>query len=150
MYLDDGESRSSADANSHPVDFGGDEQAKNEYRQTKITHSYTGEKTRVIKVERVVHDNYTPPNNYTPKFENYFFVAVLHDPSENKGGSGCLKSIKIAGKEINLVTGGTPDQRSEALRASSSNAWYYNENINISFIKVFDDSPSIAITAEMA
>jgi hypothetical protein len=27
-------------------------------------------------------------------------------------------------------------------------AWYYNENINISFIKIFDISPSIVIKVE--
>lgn len=141
MYLDDGVSRSSANVDSHPVEFGGDEQAKGEYRETKIAHSYTGEKTREIKIERI-HDN------YTPKFEKYFFVAVLHDPSETEGISGCLKSVKIAGQEIDLVTGGTPEQRSNTLSTSSSNAWYYNENIKISFIKVFDDISSLAITAE--
>jgi alpha-glucosidase len=140
MYLDDGVSRSSAP--KMPVGSGWDEEANDEYRKTKITHSYTGEKTRQIKVERI-HDN------YTPKFENYFFVAVLHDPSETKTGlSGCLQSIEIAGEKVDPVTGGSPDQRSEALRVSSSNAWYYNENINISFIKVFDDRSSIAITAK--
>ena len=149
MYLDDGISRSSARSrwteyeDTNPQDYGIDEQAGDEYRQTQITHSYIGigQKTRQIKVERI-HDQ------YTPRLENNFFVAVLHDLFETKGNSGCLQTVHVAGQEVQLLTGGTPEQRSNDLRASSSNAWYYNENINISFIKVFDDSPSITITAE--
>lgn len=132
MYLDDGVSRSSS---PKLPEYRWDDVANDEYRKTKITHSYTGKTTRQIKVERI-HDG------YTPKFETYFFVAVLHDPSETIGSSGCLKSVKIAGQEIQHV------QVSDYLNASSKNAWHYNESINISFIKVFDDSPNITITAE--
>lgn len=141
MYLDDGVSRSSASPDNHPVEFGGDDQAKGEYRQTKITHSYTGEKTRQIKVDRI-HDG------YTPKLENFFYVAVLHNPSETRGVSGCLKSVRIAGQQADLITDGSPERRSDALSAYPRNAWYYNENINISFVKVFDNSPNIAIAVE--
>ncbi|HBY79118.1 MAG TPA: alpha-glucosidase [Cyanobacteria bacterium UBA11148] len=133
MFLDDGVSRSSAP--KRPPQSGCDEEANDEYRQTKISHSYTGEKTRQIKVERI-HDG------YTPQFETYFFVAVLHDPSETKGSSGCLKGVKIGGQEVPQLAW------SDDLNASSKNAWYYNQSINISFIKVFDDSPNITITAE--
>ena len=62
--------------------------------------------------------------------------------NEAKGSSGCLKSVKIAGQPIPQVQG------SDNLNASSSNAWYYNQSINISFLKVFDNSPNITITAE--
>jgi alpha-glucosidase len=141
MYLDDGESRSSADVKAHPIEFGGDPQANSEYRNTRITHTYTGEKTRQIAVERI-YDGYTPP------METYFFVAVLHDPSEAKGSSSCLKSVTIDGKQIDFIIYGSPEQRSAGLAASSVNAWYYNENIGISFIKVFDSSPKITIAAE--
>jgi alpha-glucosidase len=84
MYLDDGESRSSAPASQ--VD---DPKANDEYRETKITNNYTGDKTRVIKVERV-HDGYTP-------MEDFFFVAVLHDPGEAKGTHGPLQSVTVGG-----------------------------------------------------
>ena len=140
MFLDDGVSRSSSpksldDYGFEKAEYGWDEEANDEYRRTEITHSYTAEKIREIKVERI-HDG------YTPKFETYFFVAVLHDPAEAKGSSGCLKSVKIAGQPIPQVQG------SDNLNASSSNAWYYNQSINISFVKVFDNSPNITITAE--
>ena len=87
-------------------------------------------------------------DGYTPKFEKYFFVAILHDPLETKTASGCLKNVNIDEHESDLITGGTPEQRSNTLSARSSNGWYYNENINASVIKVFDDSPSITMTAE--
>ena len=133
MFLDDGVSRSSAP--KMEAGCGWDDDANDEYRKTKITHSYTGEKTREIKVERV-HDG------YTPKFETYFFVAVLHEPSETAGPSGYLKSVKIAGQEVPQV------QVSDYLKASSENGWSYNDSIRMSLIKVLDDSPSITIVAE--
>lgn len=136
MYLDDGVSRSSA-----PKAEVDDEKANDEYRETQITHRYTSQKTREIKVERI-HDG------YTPKYETYFFVAVLHDPGEAKGSSGPLKSVTIAGQQVQAISSGSADQRSHALHNAASNAWYYNENINISYIKVFDNSSSITIKAE--
>lgn len=137
MYLDDGVSRSSA---LKQDSFDGDSQAKSEHRQVRITHTYTSDKTREIEIERV-HDNYTPD-------ENYFFVAILHDPSEAQGSTGSLKSIRSKGQDIALIAGDTPEHRAIELDAASCNAWYHNENINISFIKVFDDNPAIAIVAE--
>ena len=119
--------------------MGGDPVAKGEYRQTLITQK-SSSKIRDIKVERI-HDN------YTPSFENYFFVAILHDPSENKSDSRCLKQVTIEGQEIKLITGGNAAQRSNTLNASTDNAWYYNDEINASFIKVFDNKSLINITA---
>jgi alpha-glucosidase len=144
MYLDDGVSRSSAPTKLPGSDEplpGKDEQAKDEYRETRITHEYTGTKTREIRVERI-HDNYTPP------LERYFFTAILHDPAEARGSSGPLRSITIAGHEIHPIADGTSEQRADVLNNASDNAWYYNENTNISFVKVFDNSPSITIRAE--
>lgn len=136
MYLDDGVSRSSA-----PKAEVDDDKANDEYRATKITHSYTSEKTREIKVERI-HDG------YTPKYEQYFFVALLHDPGEAKGNSGPLKSVTIAGQQVSAITGNSPEERAQHLNASANNAWYYNENINISFIKVFDNASSITLNLD--
>ncbi len=129
MYLDDGESRSSA-----PKSQVDDPKANDEYRETLITNNYTGNKTRVIEVKRV-HDGYTPP------LEDFFFVAVLHDPGEQKGTHGPLQSVSIGTTQLPMVG------NSDDLWASNSNAWYYNVSINISFIKVFDQ-PSISIKAD--
>ncbi|MGC1377650.1 MAG: hypothetical protein WA821_15555, partial [Anaerolineales bacterium] len=140
MYLDDGVSRSSAP--QKPQKYGGDPQAKSEYRRTYIASYYLADKLREIKIDYRAH------SQYTPEFEEYYFVAILHDPSETKGSSGCLKSVKVNGQELNLITDGAPEQRSDTLNASAATAWYYNENINISFIKVFDDKPLVTITVE--
>ncbi len=136
MYLDDGVSRSSA-----PEAEVDDPKANNEYRETKIIHSYTSEKIREIKVERL-HDNYKP-------IEEYFFVGILHDPSEQRGATGPLRGIIINNEQYLQAIAGSPiEERSQQLQNATSNAWYYNENINISFIKVFDYSASISIQAE--
>jgi alpha-glucosidase len=138
MYLDDGISRSSAPKDAPQYKNSEDERrySNSEYRETRISHTYidNDKKIREIKVERI-HDN------YTPKFEEYFFVAILHAPDEPK--SGPLKSIKFDGQEVRLITGNTPEQRADELSAFSENAWYYNESIYISFLKVFDDSRSL-------
>ncbi|MBV8695921.1 MAG: hypothetical protein JO183_10600, partial [Ktedonobacteraceae bacterium] len=143
MYLDDGVSRSSAPQDAPQYRYSQDTRAKSEYRETRITHVYIdgNSKTRHIKVERV-HDN------YTPKFENYFFIAVLHDPAEPTESSGPLRSLKRDGQEVHLITGDTTEQRAATLNASTSDAWYYNENVNISFIKVFDNNPLITLVAD--
>jgi alpha-glucosidase len=139
MYLDDGISRSSApkDAPQYRME----KIANSEYREVRITHNYVASKTREIKVERV-HDN------YTPKWEKYYYVAVLHDPAEFSGSLGPLKSVSISNRKIEPFIGGTPERRASQLSLSGNNAWYYNENVNISFIKVFDDISSIVIRAE--
>lgn len=137
MYLDDGVSRSSA-----PKAEVDDPNANDEYRETQITHSYIAENKREIKIDRV-HDGYKP-------FEEYFFVAVLHDPNEERGASGPLKSVTINGQNLEAIANGSIQERADALSGSSTNAWYYNESINISFIKIFDNSPSVSIQAEYA
>jgi alpha-glucosidase len=137
MYLDDGVSRSSAV--DKPEEQGGDPLAKSEYRQTQITHQYIAPKNREIKIERI-HDK------YTPKYETFFFVAILHDPSETQGSSGSLNKVILNNQEIQKLGNGDYN----ALNGASLNAWYYNPTVNISFIKVFDNLPSVTITLEYA
>jgi alpha-glucosidase len=135
MYLDDGISRNSASKSNHPENLGGDKLANDEYREITINHKYmdNNNKTREIKID-------CPHNGYNPK-ENYFFVSVLHDPNESNTGisNGSINSININGQNINLVANGSVEERSNILNNSSENAWYYNNNINTSFIKVIND-----------
>ena len=137
MYLDDGVSRSSAPRKSE--DEGGDKEARDQYRETLITHQYTGPKLRQIRIERK-HDGYTPP------LEKYFFVAILHDPLEPRGANGPLSGVTVAGRDIAPIQGGLSEHRADSLSNATSNTWYYNDHISISFIKVFDDSSDIAIS----
>lgn len=81
----------------------------NKYRATKISHVRDeGSKERKITVKRIL-------DGCTPEFEKYFFVAILHDPAEKKGDSGCLKKVSIGGQQIELISGGTAKQRSGSL-----------------------------------
>jgi alpha-glucosidase len=139
MYLDDGISRSSAPRDA--PQYREEKIANSEYREVRITHNYITSKAREIRIERI-HDN------YTPRWERNFYVAVLHDPAEFRGDFGPLESISISDQKIELIAGGTPEERASRLSSAQNNAWYYNEKINISFIKVFDNSPSISIRAE--
>lgn len=133
MYLDDGVSRSSAIAK--PEDEGGDRLANNEYRQTQITHHYEGKTTREVVIERI-HDG------YTPKYETFFFVAILHDPGEMAGNYGPLQKVLIADQMVDLTS------NANALNSVNDSIWYYNAQNNTSYIKVLDNAPSITITLE--
>jgi alpha-glucosidase len=139
LYLDDGTSRDSAPRSADPQEDGGDPLAEGKYREVHVAHSTSGN-VREISIERR-HDEYSP-------METFLFVAILHDPSETRTATGCLKNVKIDGKSINQLTAGSPEQRSEELLDLKTDGWYYNENINVSFIKIFDDSPTKAVSAE--
>ncbi|ADL50832.1 TIM-barrel domain-containing protein [Clostridium cellulovorans] len=130
MYLDDGVSRSSA-----AKTINGDEVANEEYRQTDITHQYISNNVREIIIERK-HDK------YTPKYETYFFVAILHDDKKT------LNKVTIGEETIAKISNGTLGERSSTLKTSATNSWYYNEENHISYIKVFDTDKLINITVE--
>lgn len=143
MYLDDGVSRASAVRTQDPPYDGGDPDAQSAYRQIQIAHSRSGS-VRLISVERV-HDDYVPK-------EKHYFVAILHDPSETRTATGCLKSVSIDGDVVGQISAGSVEQRSAELSARNSDSWYYNENVNISFIKVMDGEetsrPKVSISVE--
>jgi alpha-glucosidase len=136
MYLDDGVSRSSAprraDTEQEHCRCGGEQDANDEYRAVHITHSRLAGWARRITIRRD-HDRYTPP-------ENFFFVAVLHDPSEPVPAT-----IRLNGEAVGLISGGTPESRANQLADSNSVAWYHNDNIHISFVKVFDQPAEIVV-----
>ncbi|MBE9080403.1 alpha-glucosidase [Romeria aff. gracilis LEGE 07310] len=133
LYLDDGVSRSSAIKDN--VEQGCDELANSEYRQTLITHSYTNSTQRQIDITRV-HDG------YSPKYEDHFFLAILHDPSETKGSSGCLDKVVVNGQRIAALSDSTE------LNAAAEESWYYNKSLNTSFIKVIDRKASNMLLLE--
>lgn len=127
MYLDDGVSRS-----SQPQMFkelGIDPEANGEYREVHISHQWTDGKTRQIKVSRV-HDG------YTPKYEKYFCVAVLHDPADAESP---VQDIKINGKSIKKT------ETKDAFEAMETNVWYFSPAQRISFVKVMDDKAEITV-----
>lgn len=133
LYLDDGISRSAAP--QRPLEEGGDEQARGEYRHTVITHFYPTPGNREITVKRE-HDRYTPP------LEKDFRIAILHDPSEPQGPSGPLEQLTIDGTHIDPITGPITAQRAATLEASTANTWYYDDILNRTIIKLIDDQPT--------
>jgi alpha-glucosidase len=137
MYLDDGVSRSSAPLkSSDPVQharLGGDPDAKGEYREVLVTHTYQPDSSRRITVSRV-HDG------YTPSLEKYFFVGVLHSPEE-----ATPSEIQFGGALLDKFSGGSTQERADRMAASNAAAWYYNEDVRISFVKVFDQSQPIVL-----
>jgi alpha-glucosidase len=136
-YLDDGVSRSSAPADAPQFMFGDEAGiAKSEYRKTHLKHNCWDSRFRVITVERL-HDN------YTPKYEDHFYVALLHDPDESisTGASGPLLGVSIGGVEaMEVGDRGT-------LKGASKAAWWYDSKARISYIKVPDDRALIEIQA---
>jgi alpha-glucosidase len=140
LHLDDGVSRASAP--KRPLEQGGDEKANDEYRQVLVSHSSTGARTREIRIQRV-HDGYTPP-------EDSFRVAVLHDPGESRGPNGPLTGVAVNGTGIDPLGGATPAARAAALEAATADAWYYDETLNRSVIKVLDTAAVISVVVTNA
>lgn len=129
MYLDDGVSRSSAPKGD--PNKGHDDAAKSEYREVHITHTIS-DGVRTVRLERV-HDGYNP-------LEDYYCVAFLQDPNDS-----APVGLSIGGSRVEPITGGSPETRANQLAASSSNAWYYNENIHIAFVKLFDNANPLVV-----
>jgi len=135
MYNDDGVSRSSAPAGKESDGF--DPEAKGEYRKTIITHLLKKDKSgryRTIDF-KWVHNNYKP-------LEDHLFVAILHDPSEqrdplNQVQLSLTNFSKSEDSKLRKIESGSVEERAGELWNSSQNTWYYNENIHISYVKVF-------------
>lgn len=125
MYLDDGVSRS-----SQPEilkELGIDVEANGEYRETQIRHNYITDAVRQITIERV-------HNGYTPVYEDYMFVALLHAPEEQP----------ICEVTINKMEVVQMNNREDCL-SCVENAWYYDANTHTSFIKVMDTEEKIEL-----
>lgn len=120
MYLDDGVSRSSQPERLSEI--GVDLQAKGEYRQVEIHHEWKEIGHREITLERV-HDG------YTPVYEKYMFLAILHDPKEPIGQmTACVNSRQI--KQV---------QDRNACLAIEDHAMYYDGRLRITYIKLMDN-----------
>ncbi|MCU7921525.1 MAG: hypothetical protein KZQ88_02345 [Candidatus Thiodiazotropha sp. (ex Dulcina madagascariensis)] len=139
LYLDDGISRSSAP--EHSLDEGCDPIARGEYREVKIMHRYNEQSQREVTIKRG-HDNFDPMQGLSGD-GHYYFVAILHAPDE---GSNPLENMKLDGGEaFALISDGSPEERANLLSQATENSWYHNENLNISFAKLFDDRAELTI-----
>lgn len=121
MYLDDGVSRSSQPELFQQI--GIDPLANGEYREVRISHKWTSERIRRITVLRV-HDR------YTPQYEKYYCLALLHDPTD---GEYPVRDLKINGEPIAKA------DTKEAFEAAEVDAWYFNQAERTTYVKVMDD-----------
>jgi len=94
------------------------------YRLTEISHQGIpgGQNIRV----RRVFDQYTPP-------EKFYYIALP--------GTRSPSSITLGGDTLPDV--GDPG----SLAASSGNAYYWNQSLQVTFIKVFDTQPDLTVKA---
>ncbi|MET0793295.1 MAG: glycosyl hydrolase family 31, partial [Polyangiaceae bacterium] len=93
-------------------------------RLTRVSQQSSGG-ARAVRVQRL-SGNYTPP-------EPYYFVAFL-------GDGRAPGSVSIGGAPLSNV--GSP----QALAASTGNAYYWNQSIQITFVKVFDNAVDVTVT----
>jgi len=101
-----------------------DAEAKGAYRLSEVTHHgvSSGQNVRV----RRLYDHFTPA-------ERFYFVALL--------GTKYPSSVTVAGTAV-------PDvQTPEALAGSGVNAYYWNADLEITFIKVFDTTADMTLSA---
>ncbi|WP_255113548.1 TIM-barrel domain-containing protein [Synechococcus lacustris] len=132
MYLDDGVSRSSAMPSAH---FSSDPEALGMYRSVLITHRFEAPKVRLIDIIRT-HDNYTPA-------VNYFFVRILHEPSESGDNSDCVTSLSLNGNGIRLIENSSVEEARTSLSKSSVDSYIYDSNLRCTLVKIHDISSKL-------
>jgi alpha-glucosidase len=124
-YLDDGVSRSSA-----PVIAADRSGAKQEYRAVEIRHEYAGKQERRISVKRIW-------DKYTPKYETYYYLAVLHDSKELAADACPVGAVTLDKKRVPFIEGGL-----DALKQSAPDTWAFDAQAGITYIKVEDNNPA--------
>ena len=97
---------------------------RNEYRTTRISHqgSNGGQQVRLQRLD----DKYTPP-------EEFYYIAFL--------GTRHPSSVSLGGGQLPEVGS------SSALEDSRVNAYYWDQNTAITFIKIIDTQPDVTVTA---
>ena len=103
-------------------------QARNgAYRLTRIHHQTTtagGAVTRSVRLARA-HDGFAPTATFR-------YIALL-------GSITSAASVKRDGAPVSSVDGPA------ALSAADVDAWYWNQSINIVFVKIFDTKPDTTL-----
>lgn len=139
MYLDDGTNRSSAP--SIDTKFGGDPEAKDEFRRVDVMHRPDNNWNRTVNIDRK-HDGI---NAADYKLCPYYFIALLHDPNEpiitrNGIDKDSICEIKVNGSTIPFFAAtDNGDAIRDHFNHSDHNNWYFNTALNITFIKVFEE-----------
>jgi alpha-glucosidase len=106
---------------------------KGSYRLTQIAqHCTTGTpQSRTVSVTRT-YDQYSPK-------ETFFYISLLQATHAS--------SVTLGGTVVPDLTGGGDAQSAAALAASASDAFYFSTSLQTVFIKIFDDAPSLEVTA---
>jgi alpha-glucosidase len=103
--------------------------ASGSYRLSRIyqqTVNNNGSVQRQIRIARV-NDAYTPP-------AKFIYLAIL----------GSITSANQVTRDgTSLPNVGDPD----SLEAATADAWYWNQSINIVFVKIFDNRPDTTVVA---
>jgi alpha-glucosidase len=103
--------------------------ASGKYRLSRIyqqTLNNNGSVQRQIRIARVT-DAYTPP-------APFIYLAIL-------GSISSANQVTRDGTTLPNV--GDPD----SLEAATADAWYWNQSINIVFVKIFDNRPDTTVVA---
>jgi len=100
------------------------------FRLTEVSHGTDaqGQWVRVLRVQ----DGYQPP-------APFYYIGLLQPPSPTPAAP---TTVTVGGNSIPYL-GNNP----QALTASTVNAYYYNSNLNITFIKVFDTQSDVTVLA---
>jgi alpha-glucosidase len=86
---------------------------------------------QTVRVRRI-HDQFTP-------LEPFYFVAMLQTK----------KPISVTGNHgpLPLIDVGTDNGSADALMASQIDAYYYNQSLQTTFVKIFDIDADSSIIA---
>lgn len=105
--------------------------ANKKYRLTKVSQQQVAGPNRqqTLTVSRVF-DQFTPA-------EPFYFVAMLQTPPPH--------SVSVNGANVPIINSGSDQASADALAASATNAAYYNQSLQTTFVKVFDTNASAQI-----
>ena len=103
---------------------------KGNFRLTTIATQTAGN-TRKVTVTRT-HDQFTPK-------ENFFYISLLQ--------AGHATGVTLGAAVVPDLTGGGDSASATALAASAANAFYFSTSLQTVFIKIFDNSPILEVTA---
>ena len=108
----------------------GDFNPSGQYRLVTISHKgmSNGQQVDIVRS----YDQHTPP-------EDFYYVALL--------GTDQPSSVDVNGQPVSGLVCATPEEATEALADSGSDADYYNANIETTLVKVFDTAPKLQVVA---
>ncbi|MGC3990288.1 MAG: glycoside hydrolase family 31 protein [Chthoniobacteraceae bacterium] len=103
---------------------------KGKYRLTAISQTTGTAGVNSVRIQRL-YDQFTP-------VEPYYFVALLATQS---GG------VQVNGTALPFINQGNDQASANALAASTVDAYYYNASLQTTFVKIFDTSADVTLTA---